>query len=244
MAQEPSVVVEPKQPNATPAAIIFIHGYNDDGNGWTNLAHTFQSASKLPHLKWIFPNAPFEYEPMANAWFTPRRFSPIPMPKRMGEEDAGEDDEDDEEGTMKSLEYISGLVDKEVEAGMPPERIVVGGFSQGCSMALLLGLDSKWRGKLGGIVGLSGYLPLIGKVQKMLEGESAPKWGSTRWFVAHGSTDQLAPFRYFKKYKERLDSWVGAEAVEAHVYEGMPHTTAGPEIRDLCVWLEHLLGTE
>ena len=54
------------------------------------------------------------------------------MPKRAGEEEEDVDEEDDEEGMMRSLEYICGLIDKEIEEGkVPLERIVVGGFAIG-----------------------------------------------------------------------------------------------------------------
>ena len=87
------------------------------------------------------------------------------MPKRSGEPDPEEnDEEDDEEGMMKSVEYICRLIDQEVEAGLPVERIVVGGFSQGCAISLLVGLMSRYGHRLGGVVGLSGYLPLSGNV--------------------------------------------------------------------------------
>jgi lysophospholipase-2 len=37
----------------------------------------------------------------------------------------------DPEGTAESVAYVSGLVAAEVAAGIPQDRIVVGGFSQG-----------------------------------------------------------------------------------------------------------------
>ena len=62
------------------------------------------------------------------------------MPQRSAESEA-DDDEDDEEGMMKSVDYICGLIAKEVEEGkVPLDRIVVGGFSQGCAVSLLVGL--------------------------------------------------------------------------------------------------------
>ena len=246
MTQEPPIVIELTQPSSNPATIIFLHGFSDDASGWTNLAHQIQSSSKLPYLKWIFPKAPYHHESMANAWYAPRSFSPIPMPKRTVEDGDEDEDvnEDDKDGILKSIYYISELIDKEVEAGTPPERIILGGFSQGCAISLLLGLVSQWQGRLGGIVGLSGYLPLGRMVRDMLEAEQRPDWGSTKWFLAHGSKDQSVPLRYFKEYKEKMDGWVEAENVDAHIYEGMPHTTTGPEVRDLCAWLERLLGSQ
>lgn len=165
------------------------------------------------------------------------------MPKRSGEPDPDEDDdEDDEEGMMKSVEYICGLIDTEVGAGVPVGRIVVGGFSQGCAISLLVGLMSRYKGKLGGVVGLSGYLPLSGKVGKTVqEGEEKGHvTQQTEWFLAHGSRDQLVPKRLFMRYREKIEGWE-RNRVEAKLYEGMGHTTVGAEIRDLCEWLERVV---
>lgn len=164
-------------------------------------------------------------------------------PKRSGEYDAEENDEDeDEDGMMKSVDYICGLIDKEVEAGVPVERIVVGGFSQGCPISLLVGLISRYKGKLGGVVGLSGGLPLSGRVGKVMEereekGQNTPH---TKWFLAHGSRDQMVPKWVFMRSKDKLEGWEGGR-VEAKLYEGMGHATVGAEVRDLCAWLERVL---
>ena len=163
------------------------------------------------------------------------------MPKRSGESET-DDDEDDEEGMMKSVDYICALIAKEVEEGkVPLDRIVVGGFSQGCAVSLLVGLLSRYSGKLAGVVGLSGYLPLEGKVGRSVA-ERKERGKTTKWFLAHGSRDQLVPRRMFTGYKESLEKWE-RDNVEARVYEGMPHSTTGAEIRDLCNWLERVLPT-
>lgn len=243
MSNHPPIIISAPSPSSSPATIIFLHGLGDDANGWTDLVSQFHAAHKLPHLKWILPNAPQNRDVMAQAWFMPKPFSPIPMPKRSGEPNLEENDEDDdEEGMMKSVEYICGLIDREVEAGVPVERIVVGGFSQGCAISLLVGLVSRYKGKLGGVVGLSGYLPLSRRVGKMMEerevkGQNTPQ---TKWFLAHGSRDQLVPKRMFMRYQDKIEGWEGGR-VEAKLYEGMGHATVGAEVRDLCEWLERVL---
>lgn len=164
------------------------------------------------------------------------------MPKRSGESET-DDDEDDEEGMMKSVDYICGLIAKEAEEGkVSLDRIVVGGFSQGCAISLLVGLLSRYIGELAGVVGLSGYLPLEGKVGRLMAERKEGVTSATKWFLAHGSRDQLVPRRMFTSYKESLEKWKVGN-VEARVYEGMPHSTIGEEIRDLCTWLERVLPT-
>lgn len=41
----------------------------------------------------------------------------------------------DPTGTAESVDYVRTLIEQEVAAGIPPERIVVGGFSQGGHIA-------------------------------------------------------------------------------------------------------------
>ena len=150
---------------------------------------------------------------MGQAWYAPKPFSPIPMPKRTGEgsevEDEEDDDDDDEKAILKSVEYICTLIDKEnQETNIPPHRIVVGGFSQGCAISLLLGLTSRYAGKLGGVVGLSGYLPLAKTVETAVQrrGKREEDEGM-KWLLAHGSRDQLVPVRLFRAYREKLEGW-------------------------------------
>lgn len=65
---------------------------------------------------------------------------------------------EDAEGIKTSAEYLNGLIQQEIDAGIPADRIVLGGFSQGGAMSIYTGLMSKV--KLGGIVSLSGWLLL------------------------------------------------------------------------------------
>ena len=176
---------------------------------------------------------------MAQAWCRPRYNLLLEMPKGDG---GTEDDEakDDEDGMLKSVEYICDFIDKEVELGVPPERIVVGGFSQGCAIALLVGLMSRYRGQLAGVVGMSGNLPLQGKLGTIMKQRKEGERNVTRFFLAHGSKDQFVPRRYFTTYVDKMKGWDG-DNVDARLYEGMGHSTTGEEVRDLCAWLEKIV---
>lgn len=62
----------------------------------------------------------------------------------------------DPEGTAESIAYVDDLIAAEVKAGIPPERIIVGGFSQGGHIALKTALQHPTR--LAGCVALSTWM--------------------------------------------------------------------------------------
>jgi len=72
---------------------------------------------------------------------------------------------DDEKGMMTSVKSIDALIQAEVDAGIPENRIIVGGFSQGGAMSILTGLSG--RRKLGGVIALSCWVPLNHKIKEV-----------------------------------------------------------------------------
>lgn len=65
---------------------------------------------------------------------------------------------EDEAGIKKAAESIHGMIEAEEKEGIPANRIVIGGFSQGGALALYSALT--YRKNLAGIVSLSCWLPL------------------------------------------------------------------------------------
>jgi predicted esterase len=140
---------------------------------------------------------------MTNAWYTPTSFTPIPVGRSLGDSMSREEHEEDEEFNegedeiLKSVDYVCGLVDGEVDRGVKLERIVVGGFSQGCAVSLVTALASRYKGRLAGVVGLSGYLPRGKKIKEERKGfkdVAGREEGNTmKVFLAHGTKDMLVP---------------------------------------------------
>ncbi|KAF2099996.1 acyl-protein thioesterase 1 [Rhizodiscina lignyota] len=239
MADEEGPVIKPAtNPPSDPAksaVFIFLHGLGDDGYGWADIADQFQAAHKLPHLKWIFPSAPENRDAMERAWFTPTGLSPVANSR------PELDDPEDEDGLMRSLRSIEAMIDDVVAKGTPAERVILGGFSQGCAMTLLVGLMSKWTEKLGGLAGLSGFIPLAGKIKQLREENNLPGKVEKQvpMFIARGTKDMLIPKRYWRICMETLkDIGIDDTTIESHEYEGMAHSASGAELRDLCTWLE------
>jgi predicted esterase len=110
------------------------------------------------------------------------------------------DREEDIEGITKSRDYFHDLIDQEIAKGIPANRIVLGGFSQGGAMSLLSGVTSKKQ--LGGIFGLSCYL-LLQKNIKDLIPDSNPNQ-NTPIFMGHGDADQVVAHKWGQMSADEL----------------------------------------
>jgi predicted esterase len=200
---------------------------------------------------------------MTTAWYTPQPFSPIPVgrssqansadpPSRpipsSGLSDVEDDPEEDKEGIIQSVEYLCTLIDKEVERGVSLQRIVIGGFSQGCAVSLVAALGSRYASQVAGIVGLSGYLPIPKYIkyqrhafqerERSMSGVRHENDGRMRVFLAHGTKDMLVPVRIYRETKERIEKMLGQSSLEGHEYDGLGHVSCGAEFRDMCAFLE------
>jgi predicted esterase len=208
------------------------------------VAQQFQFHSKLPYLRWLLPNAPHNFDAMGQAWYLPKALPNALKPRVPGRDNEGgiEEQPDDEEGILRSVDRVDEWVEKEIERGVEPGRIVVGGFSQGCAVSLVWGLVGKMRDSVAGVVLCSGYFPLrdrIGDLRKDTVVQAGGDGrGKKKWLYLHGSKDMLVPSTLFWKGKAELEKHVNKEDIEDHVYEGLSHSTSPAELRDMLMWLE------
>lgn len=104
---------------------------------------------------------------------------------------------------MSSRSYFHDLIANEISSGIPSERVVLGGFSQGAAMSLLSGIT--FPSKLAGIFGLSGYMLLHNKVGELVAqvGDSNK---DTKIFMGHGEDDPLVKAEWGKLTEQLLKS--------------------------------------
>ena len=114
---------------------------------------------------------------------------------------------------------------RERERGIPAERIVVAGFSQGGAMALFLG--PRWPERLGGVMALSTYLPLSDTLAKEAHPANAAVPRSSRRTAA---STPWCRWRLGEKSRERLRA-LGYD-VDWRSYP-MPHSLCAQEVEDL-----------
>ncbi|KAJ3487246.1 hypothetical protein NLI96_g3661 [Meripilus lineatus] len=217
------------------ATVIFVHGLGDTGYGWAPIAEMFSRDPALAHVKWVLPHAPV-----------------MPVTANMGAQMPSWFDipsfdfkEEDEPGMLKSMRSLNELITTEVDSGIPAERVVLGGFSQGGAMSLLTGLTTER--KLGGVVVLSGWLPLRDKF-KVMASDHVKKlpifWG-------HGRNDPLVRFQWGSASEKLGVAEVSqpppstrTTGLEFHGYSGVTHSTSEEELDDLRTWISKTIPQE
>jgi len=136
------------------------------------------------------------------------------------------------EGLDESADIVRTLLSRELERGIPAERILLGGFSQGGAVALYLGL--RYSRALAGVIGLSTYLPVAG----LLATEAHQVNRDTPIFLAHGLHDPVLALHLAERSRELLTEQ-GFD-VTWRTYP-MPHSLSEAELMDLSDWLDVLI---
>ena len=200
MAAELLPAVEIETAANPDAAVIWLHGLGDDGNGWSQVVGSL-GLPRGKAVRFIFPHAPVIPITINNgmamrAWYD---FKEADFSARA-----------DLTGVRRSTAHIEALVAREVARGVAPRRIVLAGFSQGGAMALYAGL--RHRDRLAGIVALSTYL-IDGPT---LAAEASPANRDVPIFMAHGTQDPVVQFAWAEMSRRALVE--GGWNVEWHTY--------------------------
>ena len=205
------------------ASIIVLHGLGADGNDFVPVAQELDLRSAGP-VRFVFPHAPSIPVSINGGYRMPAWYDILSGDIRQRQ---------DEKGLRASLVLVEEIIAREKARGIPANRIVLAGFSQGCAMALLTGLRHAER--LAGIIGMSGYLPLAETTDR----ERSDANRLTPVFLAHGSQDPVVPLAAGTASRDALKA-LGYD-VEFHEYR-MPHSVCPQEIRDMNRWLLKVLA--
>ncbi len=215
------IVDPPRQP--AQAAVIWLHGLGADGHDFAGI----QRRLGLPAghaIRFIFPHAPMQ-PVTVNGGYVMRAWYDI--------YDIGPDKPEDQKGLERAEKALHDMVAQLEADGIPPERIVLAGFSQGGAVSLFTALRASRP--FCGVIALSTYLPLAQMVATTITpaGKATPVW------MAHGDGDEVVPLVFGELSRDRMR---GLDvAVEWHSY-GMGHSVVDAEISDLGDWLRARIG--
>ncbi|PRH82276.1 alpha/beta hydrolase [Arenimonas caeni] len=199
-------------------SILWLHGLGADGHDFEPIVPELLRPG-WPALRFVFPHAPVRPVTLNNG---------LPMRAWYDLKNLDLDQRADETGVRQSIAQVEALIARENERGVPSERIVLAGFSQGGAIALAAGV--RREAPLAALVGLSTYLPM----GSTTAAEATPQGLRTPVFMAHGSHDPVVPEGFGARSRDQLRS-LGV-AVDWHTYP-MPHSVCAEEVRDLAGWL-------
>ena len=208
-------------------SVIWLHGLGADGHDFEPIVPELQLSGQVD-LRFVFPHAPVRPVTL-NGGMSMRAWYDILTLDRDGPVD--------EEGIRGSASMLVGLIEREHERGIPYEKILLAGFSQGGAIASHTAF--RFPHRLAGLMALSTYLPLQGRFAAEVADVADAQSRVLPIFMAHGSFDPVVPMALGKNSQALL---VGAGyAVEWHDYP-MAHAVCPDEIRDIAVWLVRIYG--
>ena len=224
MSKVPSlkrIEVSPRT-EAPDSAVVWMHGLGDSGRSFVPLVPHFG----LPCTRFLFLDAPSMPVTINGGFVMPAWYDILTL-DRTGVRERESD-------IVTSAAAIAAVVDEEVKRGIPSERIVVAGFSQGGAMALHVG--TRHPLKLAGIVVLSAYLLFSDR----LEAERSSANRGTPVFFGHGEHDPMVPHFLGRAGFDELEASAPGTC-EWHDYP-IAHELALEEVNDLAKWLQARLA--
>jgi phospholipase/carboxylesterase len=205
------------------ASIIILHGLGADGTDFLPMADELK-LDRVGPVRYVFPRAPVRPVTI-NGGYAMRAWYDI-----LGADLAKREDE---AGLRSSFAAVQALIDREVARGVPAERIVLAGFSQGCAITLGAGLRHHQR--LAGLAGLSGYVPLA-------DTTAAERHDANRLtpvFLAHGRNDGIVTLARGTAGRDLLQGL--GQPLQWQDYP-MEHSVCMEEVQALQQWLLGVLA--
>lgn len=218
MSYLPCIEIEPQAP-AT-AAIIWLHGLGASGNDFAPIVPELQLPESLA-VRFVFPHAPSIPVTVNGGMVMPAWYDILSM------------DVDriiDEPQIVQSAKAIGELIEREIARGIPSDRIILAGFSQGGAVAYQTALS--YPKPLGGLIAMSTYLA----TQDTLALHSANL--ELDIFITHGTQDPIVSESLGQRAVEFL---LGKGYKPLYVTYPMQHEVCLPQIHDLSSWLQEQL---
>lgn len=217
----PCVEVEPARP--AQSAVVFLHGLGADGHDFEPIVPYLKLGQEL-RTRFLFPHAPARAVTLNMGMVMPAWYDIRQVDLRH---------EHDDRGVAESTQQVRDLIARERQRGIPSERIVLGGFSQGGALALHVAL--RHPEVLAGILALSTYLLFEDSVGTERREENR----KTPIFLAHGLHDPMVPLDRGEAARDRLRG-LGHEVLWK-TYP-MAHEVHPEEVRDMGAWLGERLA--
>ncbi len=200
-------------------AVIWLHGLGADGHDFAPIVPELLRPH-WPAIRFVFPHAPVQPITINNGVRMRAWYDILGMDFRSRA---------DKVGVTASVQALDALVEAEIARGVPAERILLAGFSQGG--AVILSAALRWTRPLAGLIALSTYLPDLQAAAdaRVVDGIRPPV------FMAHGRQDPVIPLAVAVDTAGVLNTL--GFPIEWHEYP-MAHAVCAEELQALGDWLD------
>lgn len=212
------------------SAVLFLHGSGDTGRGFQRFMGTVPFVRTLEEagVQIEFPSAvPRPYTLFGgrtmSVWFDRRGMDP-----RSPEQT---------DSVEVSCSQLEAVLDRIVASGVPPAKIVIGGFSMGGGIALQTALRSKHD--IGGVFAMSSYLCDDAAIYASMDANNKLAMRRPSLWMAHGAADDFVRQEWGEATATRLRGY-GLD-VTWRSYAQMRHEIRQDELDDLAAWLSPLV---
>ena len=197
-------------------SVIWLHGLGADGHDFEPIVAELRLPKELL-LRFVFPHAPVQPVTI-NGGMAMRSWYDIVSFDSEGRADRA--------GVLASSDLLEGLIAREIDRGIAPEKIVIAGFSQGGAVAIHTALQTEHP--IAGLMALSTYMALPDDAASAVSRKDLPI------FMAHGSFDPVLRMEWGRSSADRLIE--AGFAIDWHEYP-MAHAVCPQEIADISHWL-------
>ncbi|MDQ3695721.1 MAG: dienelactone hydrolase family protein [Chloroflexota bacterium] len=180
---------------------ILLHGRGASASDIIGLAGPLTPRGELgERIAWLAPQA------AGNVWYPHRFTEPIAL---------------NQEALAAALGVIDAIIERAIAAGLPADRVMLTGFSQGGCLAL----EYAWQGqyRVGAVGALSGGL--VGQLDT--DPRPAADLSGLPIFVGMGDADAIVPLSQIEASVALLEQ-AGAD-VTYQLYPGLGHGIIRPE---------------
>ncbi|KAF0975300.1 hypothetical protein FDP41_005504 [Naegleria fowleri] len=219
------------QTSSVNSAVIWLHGLGDTYDGFAQmLQHVLPN-----HTIGILPNAPHRPITINGGMVMPGWYDIQSLDRQVMKV------KEDIEGYHASKKLVNDLIHtlmtnddeflkQHLIPQIPSNRIVLGGFSQGGAMSVLVGSQCKYP--LAGIVCASGYVLLRSQYSTSKEFISQENI-STPLYIFHGDEDDVVNYQNFAKQSFDWLEEGGKMITQRKIYRFHSHEVSEEEMRDL-----------